>query len=255
MEITTTTINRNPGRRAAVNALAFVGFIALLIIGIILAIYSARYLPRLSSRLGGAAVSLSSVFHKNDTAQLQVVTATTTLPIEDATTPAETTSTTTTTVETTPTKKPVSTTPGQTTYTTITTTTGPAELYGKSDLTVKITAVGYLTRSGDTDTFVESSSIPSGKNGAVKFTVTNAGTNTTGSWKFEASVPTSPSQTFTSPTQNSLAPGDSIDYVLGFEKGKKGNDRDIIVTVDPKDSIDESNEGNNEDAQAVDILS
>ncbi len=59
MEIMTTTVNRNPGRRAAVNALAVVGFLALLAAGIALAIYSASYFPKIASRLGGAAVSLN----------------------------------------------------------------------------------------------------------------------------------------------------------------------------------------------------
>jgi hypothetical protein len=85
MEITTTTINRNPDRRAAVNALAIVGFIALLIIGIGLAIYSARFVPNIASRFGGAAVSLSSIFKKSEDPALEVVTATTTLPFEGVT--------------------------------------------------------------------------------------------------------------------------------------------------------------------------
>jgi hypothetical protein len=62
MEITTTTTTRNPARHAAINGLAIVGFIALLVAGIALAIYSARFLPKTASRIGAAAVSLSSVF-------------------------------------------------------------------------------------------------------------------------------------------------------------------------------------------------
>lgn len=252
MEITTTTINRNSGRRAAVNALAIVGFIALIIIGIGLAIYSARFMPSLASRFGGAAVSLSSVFHRADeNPSLQVVTATTTLPIADE--DAAAVATTTPATDTKPaTGTHAGTGTGTTKYTTVTTTQIIAP-YGDPDLTVRITAVGYLRSSGDTDSFVESGTVPSGKNGAVKFTVTNTGTNVTGSWKFRVEVPTSPSQTFTSPSQDSLKPNDSVDYVLGFEKGQKGNNRDIVVTVDSGKNVSESNENNNEDSESIDI--
>ena len=252
MEITTTTVNRSPARRAAVNALAFVGFIALLIIGIGLAIYAARYLPKLTSRIGGAGVSLSSLFHSDgdDDASLQVVTSTTTLPIIDTATTTATSSTAA--------SKPAGTSHaagagvgGYTTVTTVTTT--HVAPYGDPDLSVRITDVGYLRDDGETNTFVASSYVPDNKDGAVKFTVTNTGTNVTGSWKFEVDVPSSPSQTFTSPTQKSLNPGDSVDYVLGFEDGREGDNREITVTVDSHDDVDESNERNNEASRDIDI--
>ena len=252
---TTITTTENPRRRAAVGALAIVGFIALILIGIGLAIYTARYLPQLSSRLG-SAVSLSSIFHRNDeNASLQVVTATSTLPFADT----ATTSTSTLPVET-----PTATNSGSkgtktsgtgsvTKYTTVTTTTTVAP-YGDPDLAVHITQVGYLRTKGDTDTFVASSYVPSGKDGAVKFTVTNAGTNVTGEWKFSAQLPTSSSHTsFTSPYQDSLNPGDSADFVLGFTHSGAHNDRDIIVTLDPSNKIHESNGSNNEDTATIDL--
>jgi hypothetical protein len=251
METTTTTSNGSQNRRAAVNALAFVGFIALIILGIALAIYSARYMPKLASRFGGAAVSLSSIFHsadENDQPSLNVVTSTTTLPIQDAT-PA----TTTETVKPAGTKTTAGSPSTVTTVRTVV-TTGSGPLYGKSDLSVRITDVGYMRRDGDTDTFVSSDEVPDNRDGAVKFTVTNLGTNETDNdWKFEVDVPTSPSQHFTSPTQRNLKPGDSIDYVLGFEKGKEGNNRDIEVTVDSSDRVSESNERNNEASRSIDI--
>lgn len=249
MEISTTTINRNPGRRAAVNALAAVGFIVLLIMGISLAIYSATYLPKIASRIGGAAVSLSSVFHRNDTApQLNVVTATTTLPFEGPIVATTTNATTTT-------PKPVVKTPTHTagaTYTTVTTTPVAAAPYGDPDLSVKITATGYLTTS-DTNSFVASKTIPSGKRGAVKFTVTNAGTNVSGAWDFSVKIPTSPTYTYNSSAEQSLAPGDSVDFVLGFDRTRTGTDREITVTVDPSGDIRESNENNNTDSVSIDI--
>lgn len=246
MEITTTTINRNPRRRAAVNALAIVGFIALLALGIALAVYSARNLPDLASRFGGAAVSLSSVFRDNDEEpSLDVVTATSTLSFEDEVIVA-----TTTTPEETPARAVAG---GRTTYTTVTTVVPPPAPFGDPDLSVRITETGYLRRGTETDSFVASNTIPDGKNGAIKFTVTNVGTNNSGVWKFEAEVPTTPARDFTSPTQKSLGPSDRIDFTLGFTKPREGENRKITITIDPKDSIDESNEGNNEASRTVDI--
>jgi len=256
MEITTTTINRNPGRRAAVNALAIVGFIALIIIGIALAISAARYAPKLTSKLGGAAVSLSSIFHPNsDNASLQVVTATSTLPFTDTSTATSSLSTATSSASgtgSTGTKPSTGTTSG-TKYVTVTTTTTVAP-YGDPDLTVTITDVGYLRTKNDTDTFVASNSASSGRDGAVKFTVKNIGTNVTGSWKFQAILPTSSSNsTFTSPTQDSLQPGESVDFVLGFQHTRSDNDRDIVIKVDSAKTVDESDEGNNSDSDTIDL--
>ncbi len=258
MEITTTTVNQNPSRRAAINTLAVVGFIALIIIGIGLAIYSARYIPIAMSRVGTAAVSLSQVFRPaHQDPALQVVSlASTTLPIEndEATSTASTTlilpAATTTPVKTT--QSGTTSTSGAThTVVTTTTTTRPAP-YGLADLAVTVTAVGYLD-NGTTDSFIPSTSIPYGKTGAVKFTVTNPGTNVTGSWSFRADVPTSPTFSFTSPVQQSLTPGDQIDYTLGFDRGLQGNNRVITITLDPTNSVLESNENNNSASGSVTV--
>ncbi|MES2226041.1 MAG: CARDB domain-containing protein [Patescibacteria group bacterium] len=262
MEITTTTTTQNPSRRAAINTLAAVGFVALLFIGIALAIYSARYVPLAVSRISTAAVSLSSVFHRSsDTPALQVVSvASTTLPIDGSqaliasSTPiATTTATTTTATTTTNTPAKPAHTAGTATggYTVTTTTNQPIAPYGDPDLVVRITSVGYLTTS-DVDSYV-SGDVPNGKRGAFKFTVTNAGTNVTGSWKFRADVPMSSTYTFTSPTQPSLNPGDSVDFVLGFDKPKAGDNRTITVMVDSGKDVHESNEGNNEDSRTIDV--
>lgn len=246
-----TTGNPSAGRRVALNALAVVGFIALIIIGIGLAIYTARYLPKLSSKLGGGAVSLSSIFHRTPDQNLEVVTATSTLPFaEEATTSTSSLPVETPSVST---KKPSSGTSGVTKYVTVTTTT-TVQPYGDPDLKVVIAQVGYLRTKGDTDTFVQSDTVPSNRDGAVKFTVANVGTNVSGSWKFEAELPTSSSHTsFNSPNQNSLNPGDSVDFILGFTHSRSGNNRDITVTVDPSDKITESNENNNEDTATIDL--
>lgn len=250
MEITTTTINRT-SRRAAVNALAVVGFIALLFIGIVLAIYSARFVPKAISRIGTAAVSLSSVFKgAEEPAALTVITESPSIPFGDATATATTTATSSVVTTTTTTPIPIPSAP-----VVITVPGVPAALYGKSDLTVSITDVGYLRTAGETSSYVASTDVPDGKSGAIRFTVINVGTNETGTWDFEASIPTSSSFTFSSPSQRSLRPGDRVEYVLGFDRTKSGDNRTITITVDPDRNVDETNEGNNSASKNVDINS
>lgn len=244
-DMETQTQTPSAGRRAAIGALAIVGFIALIIIGIGLAIYTARYLPDLSSKVGGGAVSLSSIFHRHpSSSELQVVTPTTTLPF------AETSTTTSTTslaaqnaASTTETKKPSS-GPAPVKYVTISTPVNVAP-YGNPDLSVNVTDVGYLTRTGDTSSFVGSNTIPFGNDGAVKFTITNVGTNVTGPWNFSVNIPTSPSQNFVAPDQASLNPGDSVQYVLGFSRGLNSGQITVTVTADPNNRVVESSKANN----------
>lgn len=252
MEITTTTTTNPNGRQATITALAVIGFVALLIVGIMLAIYSARFVPVAINRLGGAAVSLSSLFKPAEDAKLEVVVATSTLPFtQSSTTVATATSTgliatnlagTTTTTTSAPVRGP---------QTTTTYPATPAVLFGQSDLTVTITQVGYLPTS-DNSSFIATNNIPAGSKVAVKFTVVNKGTNATGAWSFVASIPAS-SDTFTSPTQQSLRPNDRVEYILGFDRPRSGTNKNIEVTVDDGKVVSESNESNNSDSVSVTI--
>lgn len=256
METTTTITTKRNGRTAAINALAVVGFIALVFIGIALAIYAARYVPTALSRVGSAAVYLGSVFTPADEdADLEVVPGET-IPFDEETPVATSTPATgePTTQPTTNTPRPTP-TQGQTTtgtYPVGGTVAVPQAPYGKADLAVSVVSVGYLN-SADTDSYRVSSEVPDGKRGAIKFVVTNVGTNVTGSWKFKATLPTSPSYTFTSPSQKSLNPGDKIEFVLGFDKTKEGNNRTIEIVVDSGKDVSESNENNNEVSKTIDI--
>jgi len=248
MEITTTTTTNKGVRQTSVTALAIVGFIALLLGGILLAIYSARFVPVALNRIGAAAVLLSSIFVPTQNPALEVVPiATTTITFEEpatsTTTPAELTVTTIGGAPATPvTINPVR--GNETTQTFPGGTTAPAVLFGNSDLSVVITQVGYL-RTDSSSSFVATSEIPRGEKVAAKFVVTNQGTNTTGSWKFEAKIPTSSGSTFTSPTQQALLPNDRIEYILGFDRAETGNDKRIVIYVDNDNDITENNEGNN----------
>lgn len=250
METTTITTSRtSASRRAAINALAIVGFIVLIIIGMALAVYAATFVPKAVTRLNSAAVYLSSIFIPAPSdVSLEVVTpgetvsfpeapgagiaSTTPAPVVPATTPAA-----------------IAGTPSTVTYPTVKPT--PA-LTGLSDLTIAIAAKGYLT-SSDTASFIKADSVPSGARPAVKFTITNAGTNLSGRFTFKAPLPTSSTYTFTSDSQDSLLPGEHIDYVLGFDRARSGDSRDITITVDPDNLIVEANELNNSDSVTLDI--
>ena len=253
METTTiTTQTTSPARRAAVNTLAVVGFIVLIILGMALAVYAATFLPKAVGGLNGAAVYLSSIFVPAETpAQLEVVAPGDTVPFPDAPAVA---ATTTQAVAQAPT---AIITPTQGTPTTTTYPTGPVPaptpvLSGLPDLTVSIVATGYLT-SEDTSSFIKSDTVPNGLRGAVKFTISNIGTNASGRFDFDATLPTSRSYTFTSDSQNSLLPGGRVEYTLGFDRTRQGDDRTITITVDEDNNVKESNESNNSDAKSVRI--
>jgi hypothetical protein len=116
---------------------------------------------------------------------------------------------------------------------------------------VKVVTTGYLT-AASTDAFVASTTVPYGDRPAVHFKVTNIGTNWSGTWTFNASIPTRPAYTFHSPVQQSLAPGDSIDYTLGFDQAITGPDQVITITIDPVGS--DSNTNNNSTSAGMTVL-
>src|SRR5437588_318447 len=95
----------NPARRSAMVGLAVVGFIALIALGIWLAVSSARYVPGAVGGLGSAATYLGSIFTPAPNPSLSVVPTASTTPFSEAsTTPAAATSTAATTTETSSTK-------------------------------------------------------------------------------------------------------------------------------------------------------
>lgn len=245
-----------PGRQAAVNALAAIGFIALVAGGIWLAVSSTRFVPGAINRIGAAAVYLGSVFTPApEPVGLTVVptpTASTTisfgLPGQGDATSTSATSTSTTPVN------PVAKTPGtksETTVQIVRSTPAPA-LYGLPDLVVTVTTVGYLT-AASSDSFVGSTTVPSGSRPAIRFTVTNAGTNISGGWDFSAVVPTRQAYTYRSSRQQGLLPGERIDYTLGFDRPIQGVDQPIVITINESRALVESNYTNNSATAGVTI--
>ncbi len=245
-----------PTRQAAINGLAVVGFVALVVAGIWLAIYSTRFVPTVVNRIGSAAVYLGSVFTPADEPTLSVVpnpTASTTISFGPTSsgTPVTTTPKPATFVK----PNPVSTTPGSKTSGTyqISGETATSAFSGLPDLVSSINSTGYLATTS-AESFVASSTVPSGSRPAVRFTIKNIGTNATGLWRFSASIPTQSAYLYYSPLQQSLNPGDSIDYTLGFDQAIAGSDKMISITANFDRAIGESNHNNNSASAQLTIL-
>ena len=116
----------------------------------------------------------------------------------------------------------------------------PVHTYsGPADLTVRIMSV-------TTDGY---------GNGTAVFDIANVGSGISGSYYFQADLPTSSygpqyygapqgqSYTYTSPTQISLAPGDHVTSTLRFTQATQGGV--FSVTVDPSENVNDSNRTNN----------
>lgn len=257
-ETTTTQTSRN--HSTAVLTLAVIGFIALVGVGIILAIYAARYVPVAISELGNpwghGGASLSVV---PDTIPFpDTPVATSTGAVVATSTPA----TTTPAVVTTPTyTHTASTFVGYRAITTPYPTPGstqipvPTTYTGLANLTVAITAVGYTDDDGH---FVQDTSITNDNDLVVKILVTNNGTNKTGEWRIHTVIPASTDSTFEhEETEPSLEPKGILPLTLTLSRGhpRIGNDEEIHVEVDSDNDVTESNENDNEAETTIDVRS
>ncbi len=246
-------------RQTAIKILAVIGFVALIGTGMWLAVYSTQFVPSVINRIGEATVYLGSVFTPQHTSNnnLSVIpmtpTASTTISFGEASS----------TGSKMPVKHPT------TTYRTkrITTTAGTKEdtvyqmkgsvgtpsLYGLPDFVTTIDAIGYLATTS-ADSFVASSTVPTGSRPAVRFTIKNIGTNATGPWRFSALIPTQTAYIYQSQPQQSLNPGDSIDYTLGFDQANKGANETISITANFDHAVVESNTNNDSASAQITIL-
>lgn len=243
-----------PERKAAVYGLAVVGFIALMGAGIWLAFYSTRFVPDVANRIGSAAVFLGSLFTPAPTLTV-VPTPTASTTISFGPTSTSPTATTSASASGSTQPKTTSTSAGTKTGGTYVLGSGgiPAAFYGLPDLVVSIDAVGYLT-STSTDSFVAGSVVSANNRPAVKFTVRNIGTNATGLWRFSASIPTVGFYVYRSLPQQSLNPGDSIEYTLGFDQANRGPNQMISITANFERTVTESTMNNNSASAQVTVL-
>lgn len=261
------TVTSNPvNRTTMVNTLAVVGFVALIGASMWLAVYSTRYVPEVVNRVGVAAVYLGSVFTPSN-ASLSVVpnVSSTIISFGEASSTISTSASSTASkpASVTP-SQPVPTTAGEKTSGTypLGDTSAAGTLSGLPDFVSTINAVGYLT-STSADSFVASSTVLAGFRPAVSFTIKNIGTNVTGPWCFSATIPTQSSYLYQSQPQQSLAPGDSIDYTLGFDQAYRGADQMVSVTANIANTsntatcarvVTESNSNNNSVSAKLTII-
>ncbi|MFA5998265.1 MAG: hypothetical protein WC814_02670 [Candidatus Paceibacterota bacterium] len=241
-------------RHLFINTLAVVGFVALIGASMWLAVYSTRYVPDVAGRIGSAAVYLGSVFTPADEPTLSVVptpVASTTIPFgeEGSSTEVSTTS------PTAPAETKTAPTAGKKTGGTyqIGGALATGVLSGLPDFVVTINAVGYLA-SNSAESFVATSTVPADSRPAVKFTIKNIGTNVSGPWRWSASIPTQTAYLYQSQTQQTLGPGDSIDYTLGFDQSNKGVDQMISITANFDRTVAESSTDNNSASAKVTVL-
>ena len=242
-------------RREAVHGLAVVGFIALVGAGMWLAVYSTKFVPSVAGRMGAAAVYLGSVFTPADEPSLSVIdTASTTISFGDATSTLSADVPALIESLETPVKTVIPTAGKETTSVTeLSGTSKPVVLSGLPDLQVAIREIGYLATTS-ASSFVASSTVPVGSRPAVNFTIKNVGTNASGSWRFSASIPTQTAYLYQSPAQQTLAPGDSIDYTLGFDQAISGTNKIITITANFDSAFAESTMKNNTASTSITVL-
>lgn len=123
--------------------------------------------------------------------------------------------------------------------------TGPmaSDPKGIIDLEGRILEVGVVDK--DTNVFTASSSPSANSRIAVRFEVVSKGTKASGSWTFNAVLPTMPLYIYSGDSQQSLMPGDKIEFTIGFDSVERKKDAEFTVNVDPTGSVVESNESNN----------
>lgn len=122
--------------------------------------------------------------------------------------------------------------------------TKPTQNAGRIDLVSEIIEIGTLDRL--TGAFTPTTAFKSTDRIAVRFQVKNIGGRESGSWYFNAVLPTFPSHIFTSESQPSLLPDARIEYTLGFDNvSMTTTTREFVVNADPANSIGEADESNN----------
>ena len=121
--------------------------------------------------------------------------------------------------------------------------TAPASTYsGTPDLAARILQVGLLNGNSLTTT---QNQFSSSDMVGVRFEVRNDGDADTGMWYFTATLPSISTPTYSSNTQTSLKPGESIIFTLGFTNLTNQNISTITINVDPQNTVTETSEANN----------
>lgn len=114
---------------------------------------------------------------------------------------------------------------------------------GNIDLTANILETGYINK--ETLAFVAAKEVKPDQRAAIRFEIVNIGSKRASDWTFAAVLPTFPGYIFQSNTQQTLNPGDRVQFTLGFDSILKKTENEFIINVDPIGSVQETNETNN----------
>lgn len=230
-------------KTALAKGLSAVGFIALLLFGIFLAIYAASYVPQTLSRLS-AAVFLTGNEPENGTPEETETPVVNEEPTQEEETPATPTTPTTPTTPSTPTT-------GGPLYVpqapTVTYYTNQPRLYGLPDLAIVNVQTGYMRGS----TFVdEDDEIPDNRDAAVRFIVQNLGTNVTSNWRVHVDV-TGEDDAYG--VGGLLYPNGTQLFTLVIEDPEDGERLTVDIEVDYDNRIAETNENNNDERARIEV--
>ncbi len=118
---------------------------------------------------------------------------------------------------------------------------------GPADLAVTIIASGYIDPASGA--LLTNRPAQPGDVVGVEFDIANIGGSATGSYSFQAHLPTQSSYTYNSPVQASLAPGAHVVSTLRFTQLAPGGI--FTVVVDPNNQVNDANRANNEAAVTI----
>lgn len=113
---------------------------------------------------------------------------------------------------------------------------------GKADLSGRVLTTGFVDRT--TGQFFESNSISQSSRAAVKFEIENMGSYPSGNFVFTADLPSTTNSYYTSPSQNTLLPGEKREYTVSFDPRYTGSNN-VTIRIDQNSNVSESNENNN----------
>ncbi len=116
---------------------------------------------------------------------------------------------------------------------------------GLPDLFVKILGTGLISTSSNA--FQDASSVSYNDIAAIRFEVQNIGASYSGTWNFKANLPATSyvDQTYTSPTEATLAPGAMAYFTISFSNTQNVGTNTASIVIDPDNKLVETSKINN----------
>ncbi|MDD4988883.1 MAG: CARDB domain-containing protein [Candidatus Pacebacteria bacterium] len=225
--------HEEPPKKSEVKEFAKKGFlIGVIVIFIIVGSYAViKIAPSIFSSLASVSVSVSSIFKPKGVPPTTSTSPTPkTTPIVIVTTPAPTPTPSPVTSYTSPTPAPI-------------VTYNQYNQNGKADLVLHVLSTGVIDRNANV--FTARSSMDASERAAVRFEVVNSGDKASGGWNFTMLMPVSLGKdVYASPTERSLAPGERMEFTVGFDNILTGR-QPVTISVDEGGLVSESNKNNN----------